>query len=610
MEKISAQKPREHYQKRYDRYGKLAKKLARNADRISNLRLFVFIGGCGLGIVLHRTLFLSLGALLLAALSFVYLVIRHNRVLGTKGYVLALFSINENSLKRLEGKWTSFPDAGEDNKDDNHAYATDLDIFGRGSLFQWLNSTQTIFGRKRLKEVLTQQSDYPEGIRQRQDAILELSGKCTWRQRFIAEGMISTNKLTDAEPLLNWSAEIHEFYCKPTAKVVFRIMPLVTTLLIIFYYTTSLVHFYWPLLALLVQALILFSFSKERSRALNAVFKYEGSIKVYYRMLCLLEKKRFSTDLLRKLQSQLRCKDNIPAYVQVEKLAKIADFIASRGNAIFLIINIITLWDFQCMIALEGWKKRSGQLLPKWLHTIGEMEALISLAVIAHDHPKWVIPKIVQGPPSLMAEALGHPLLSTERVTNDLNLQSSSGILLITGSNMSGKSTLLRTAGLNLVLAYAGAPVCAEQFSCSLLRIYTCMRVSDNLEKSISSFYAELLRIKMIVEASKDTRPLLFLLDEIFKGTNSQDRHTGAKILIKQLSQKGAVGLVSTHDLELGELEKESGGKVKNFHFREYYQNDQIYFDYKLRSGIATTQNALYLIKLVGIEDDGEETSW
>ncbi len=610
MDQNSDQKPREYYQKRYDRYGKLAKKLAKSADRISNMRLFVFVVGCILGIAFYRMLYLSLGALILAALGFAYLVIRHNRVLRIKGYVLALYTINENSLKRLDGKWTSFPDVGEDFKDENHAYAIDLDIFGRGSLFQWLNSTQTIFGRRRLKEVLTQLPDHPEEIKQRQDAILDLSGKLTWRQRFIAEGMINTSKLTDVEPLLNWADEINEFYCRPIVKVVFRIMPIVTTLLIIFYYISSLVPFYWPLLALVVQALILFSFSKERSRALNAVFKYEGSIKVYYRMLRLLENRRFSTDLLNKFQSQLRNKDNMPAFIQVEKLAKIADSIASRGNAIFLIINIITLWDFQCMIALEGWKKRSGPLLHRWLQAIGEVEALISLAVIAHDHPKWALPKIVQGPPFVMVNALGHPLLNTGRVTNDLKLHSSAGILLITGSNMSGKSTLLRTAGLNLVLAYAGAPVCAEQFSCSLLRIYTCMRVSDNLEKSISSFYAELLRIKMIVEASKDTRPLFFLLDEIFKGTNSQDRHTGAKILIKQLSQKGAVGLVSTHDLELGELEKESGGKVKNYHFREYYQNDQICFDYRLRSGIATTQNALYLIKLVGIEDDGEETSW
>ncbi|HWJ02256.1 MAG TPA: DNA mismatch repair protein, partial [Verrucomicrobiae bacterium] len=174
--------------------------------------------------------------------------------------------------------------------------------------------------------------------------------------------------------------------------------------------------------------------------------------------------------------------------------------------------------------------------------------------------------------------------------------------ILITGSNMSGKSTLLRTAGLNLVLAYTGAPVCAENFRCSVMRVYTCMRVTDNIEQSISSFYAELLRIKTIVQAARERGQVFFLLDEIFKGTNSQDRHTGAKILIKQLSKQGAMGMVSTHDLELSELEKESKGQIRNYHFREYYENDQIRFDYLLRSGPSTTRNALYLIKLAGIE--------
>ena len=202
----------------------------------------------------------------------------------------------------------------------------------------------------------------------------------------------------------------------------------------------------------------------------------------------------------------------------------------------------------------------------------------------------------------MSAVDLGHPLLSEKRVYNDVSIKDPSNILLITGSNMSGKSTFLRTIGINLILSYTGAPVCAKAFSASIMEIYTCMRISDNLEESISSFYAELIRIKMIVSASKEGKQIFFLLDEIFKGTNSLDRHTGAKILIKQLQSCGAVGLVSTHDLELGELEKESAEKVKNYHFREYYKNDEIHFDYKLRPGVSTTRNALYLIKMAGLD--------
>jgi DNA mismatch repair ATPase MutS len=231
--------------------------------------------------------------------------------------------------------------------------------------------------------------------------------------------------------------------------------------------------------------------------------------------------------------------------------------------------------------------------------TAAELEGLASLAIIHFDHPEWAMPEIVPDNAGIVAVNMGHPLL-VNSICNDISIDKHAGILLITGSNMSGKSTLLRTVGINLVLAYAGAPVCARQFRCSLLRIYTCMRVSDNLGKNISSFYAELLRIKQIVSASQTEGKIFFLLDEIFKGTNSQDRHTGAKVLIRQLSKVGAMGMVSTHDQELGDHESELG--IRNYHFREYYKNDEIYFDYKLRSGISTTRNAMYLIKMAGID--------
>ena len=237
------------------------------------------------------------------------------------------------------------------------------------------------------------------------------------------------------------------------------------------------------------------------------------------------------------------------------------------------------------------------------MDTIAELEALSSLAIIHRDYPAWRFPEINAESFGIVAVKMGHPLLGTS-VCNDLAMEKGSGILLITGSNMSGKSTLLRTVGINLVLAYAGAPVFAERFNCSLLRIYTCMRVSDNLGENIYSFYAELLLIKQIVSASNSEGKIFFLLDEIFKGTNSQDRHAGAKALIRQLSKVGAMGLVSTHDLELGDMERESDRRIRNYHFREYYKNDEIHFDYKLRSGISTTRNAMYLIKMAGIDVD------
>jgi DNA mismatch repair ATPase MutS len=252
---------------------------------------------------------------------------------------------------------------------------------------------------------------------------------------------------------------------------------------------------------------------------------------------------------------------------------------------------------------MEKWKKKYGSSLKEWLNTIGELEALNSLSVIAYDNDTWTMPEVKENMEVLKAKSMGHPLLGDNGVRNDVTMERPTSIILITGSNMSGKSTLLRTIGINIVLSYLGAPVCAEQFSCSIMNIYTCMRIGDNLEKSISSFYAEILRIKMIVQAAKEGEKVFFLLDEIFKGTNSIDRHTGAKVLIKQLGECNSAGLVSTHDLELGEMEKEYN-KIKNYHFQEHYVDGELKFDYKLKRGISTTRNALYIIKMAGIDVD------
>lgn len=598
----------ERYERRRLRYQRLHQELSRRTAVIGNLRLTVFILGLALTIALYRTPYLSTGAFVIAAALFILLLIQHNRVRASRNYAQALQTVNENSLKRLKGEWTSFADTGEDFKDDNHPYAGDLDVFGQSSLFQWINTAHTYLGREKLSQAISQLPADAAQVEARQEAVAELAGDLSWCQRFKAEGMVNAPKPVDPGAFFRWAEARNDFYRRPATLFLVRLIPAITVLSVILYYATSLVPAYLPILLVVAQALALFFFGKPRSQVLSSVSHYEGNLRVYHKLLERLEKRRFQSPLLQDYQKKLRSRDNRPAFVQMQKLSKLVDAISNRENAFFLIINILLLWDFQCMIALEQWKRESGRLLAPWLHTIGELEALVSLAGIAQNQPHWVIPKVEEGEPKLSAQGMGHPLLGQGRVLNDLNIHRPAGILLITGSNMSGKSTLLRTAGINLVLAYAGAPVCAAGFDCSIMRIYTCMRVSDNLEKSISSFYAELLRIKLIVEATQAKGwPLFFLLDEIFKGTNSQDRHMGARILIRQLSQRAAMGMVSTHDLELGDLEQESKGKIKNYHFREYYENNQIHFDYKLRRGISTTRNAMYLIRMIGIaaEDEG-----
>ena len=320
-------------------------------------------------------------------------------------------------------------------------------------------------------------------------------------------------------------------------------------------------------------------------------------------MLKLIEKTKFRCCMLQDTQKNLYMNHSSPSK-QLDKLSRICSNISNRNNMFYFVFDVLTLWDYQCEIALEKWKQECGKNLLQWFEGIAAFEAFSSLANLMHDNPDWVMPDIIDSNTLLVkAVQAGHPLITKGRISNDFELGNDRKVILVTGSNMSGKSTFLRTIGLNLVLAYSGAPVCAHSFSCSVMNVCTCMRISDNLEKNISSFYAELLRIKMIVEAVKTKGRIFFLLDEIFKGTNSYDRHHAAKVLISKAGRK------ETHrhwypplDLELEILEKETNGQIANYHFQERYDNGQIKFVYKLRPGVSKTRNAIYLIEALGIE--------
>jgi DNA mismatch repair ATPase MutS len=525
----------------------------------------------------------------------------HRKIISYQKYVIVLRDINEHSLWRLDGRWTTFLDTGNEFRDDSHPYTSDLDIFGQGSLFQWINITQTYLGRKKLWQLLTVPPDPIPVIRERQAAIMELAKSLKWRQRFLAYGIAAKDKMCDPDFLIKWVHDRNPFFSKKVVILILGALPILTIGSIIVHYSAHSIPLYIPIFMLLFQYGLLKLGSKKRKLILAKAGEYEKNLQLYASLLRQILKKDYQSSYLQRLKHKLFSSDKQSASRQLIKLAKIIELIDSRYNAFYLFLNIITLCDYQCLIALECWKRSAGDSLKDWLETIAEFEALASLATIQYDHPEWATPEFISGTPLVTAEGLGHPLLTeTLRVTNPLQIGNQIKVLLVTGSNMSGKSTYLRTAGINLVLAYTGAPVCAKSFCCTPLDIYTCMRISDNLEKNISSFYAEILRIKAIVEATAGSRPIFFLLDEIFKGTNSLDRHTGAKILIKKLIQNDAIGLVSTHDLELGELAEEQSS-VKNYHFQEHFKDNQLNFDYQLRPGLSKTRNALYLMKAAGI---------
>lgn len=610
MDSLNINNPDEQYKKRIEAYKVKIEKLSKKINAISIGRGVFFFGGIALSIFLYtkRQFIVIPFVVLIDLFIFIVLVAKHEKLKEQKSYTGIMFEINNNSLKRLNGKWKDFVDKGEEFRDGNHRYSEDMDIFGRGSLFQLINTSSTYIGRKKLAEILTEPLRSVSSINKNQKAIEILSQKVDWRQKFQAEGILAggenskAGELHNPEELCNWAKEKNEYYRRPVVILTARILPVITVCLLFLAIALPNIPYYPFFILFSCQIFILLLRSKDMAKVFTLTDRYKDIIKAYEKMLKLVEDEDFSSDYLEELKKNLVDSKNQKAYRQIRGLVKVVDMIAMRYSELYLVFNIITLWDYQCQIELERWKKRTGVNLEKWFAAIGEFESLSSLSLLRFDHPDWVMPKVYDCIHDYEARNIGHPLLSDERVVNSFNVHVPCGVLLITGSNMSGKSTLLRTAGINLVLAYTGAPVCAREFKCSIMDIYTSMRISDNLEKNISSFYAELLRIKMIMDAAKGGKRIFFLLDEIFKGTNSRDRHTGAKILIKNLIKEGASGFVSTHDLELGELEEEDNVEVQNFHFKEYYKNGQIYFDYKLNKGVSTTRNAIYLMKMAGID--------
>lgn len=610
MDFLEIDLPDNQYKKRRDIYKTRIEALSRKVNIISVSRGITFLGGIAISIFLYtKKQYTPIPIVLLAVVfAFIFLVVQHEKLKEQKKYTEMLFEINNNSLKRLNGQWKDFEDKGEEFRNENHRYSEDLDIFGRGSLFQLLNTSNTYIGRNKLVRLFIEPQMNANEINRNQNAIKALAEKIDWRQKLQAEGMLARkevskeNGLHNPKELFVWANEKNEYFRKPIIILAARIMPVVTISLLLLAIALPEVPYYPFFLMLCGQILLLMLRSKDTAKVFNLTDKYKDIIKSYEKMLKLIENEKFGSSYLEELKGNLMDNKNKKACQQIGGLVRVVDMIAMRYSELYLIFNIITLWDYQCQISLEAWKKNTGINLEKWLTIVGEFEALSSLSLLNIDHPDWAIPKVFDDICDYEAVDIGHPLLSDERVVNSFNVHMPRGVLLITGSNMSGKSTLLRTAGINLILSYTGAPVCAKELRCSIMDIYTSMRVSDNLEKNTSSFYAELLRIKMIIEAAKEGKRIFFLLDEIFKGTNSRDRHTGARILIKNLIKEGASGFVSTHDLELGDLEEEDKGGVENFHFKEYYKDGQIYFDYKLRKGISTTRNAIYLMKMAGID--------
>lgn len=588
------------YEGEISKYEEKIKNINGVITKISTLRLIIAIMAVLLAYYFYKgeSIAYLISSIVISVGIFIVVAYYHNKRIQEKREYEIYININRNGINRIKGTFKEREDKGEEFLSDEHPFASDLDIFGRNSLFQMINSTKTKFGRAKLSQMLNLNAiTSREEILKKQEAINELGKKVEWRQRLEVKSTIKKSGTKDINELLEWANR------KSEIKPLFKIVPylfIAITMISIVLVVLKVLPISYVILVFMINYLVVKILTKDLVQIIKLFDKHKKDIEAYTNLLILIENENFDSVLLKELKNKMNSSGK-SCVEEMKALKKLVDWLGdSSSNAYYLLLNVTVLSDTFILRNLEEWRRLNGHKLEAWLNVMGEFEALSSISNLSFDFDEWSYPTIsnldvVEG------INIGHPMLGERAVVNSFTLNHDSKVALITGSNMSGKSTFLRTIGLNLLLSYIGAPTCSNGFTCGVFSIYTCMRTKDNLEESISSFYAEILRIKILIEAAKNGEKVFFLLDEIFKGTNSKDRHEGAQVLINQLVNNNAMGLVSTHDLELCDLEKTKKW-IKNYNFQEYYEKNNIKFDYKLREGRSKTQNAVHLMKLAGIE--------
>jgi len=582
------------YQKRKNDFSITLASIKKKINVISNLRIIVALVFL---VVLyfafsHTILFLAAVPLLIV---FTVLVLRHGKLYDQKIHLENLVKICQMEERALNGDISSYP-SGSEFIDPHHPYSHDLDIFGEGSLFQAINRSNTFHGKKYMAQRLSYPLSSSSEIYDQHHAIQELSGKTDFRQHFQGAGMEIEEQPTDREELLRWVKQPAFIYSSPFFKIALPVLPVLTIGLVIASFFIITVKPIAILLAL-SQWAILGVYLKKVNAFHESISKKKYILEKYSRLLFYFRKENFSSTLLKTAASGAHNAD-----IKVKKLASLVTSLNARLNAMTnLVVNSLFLYDLQYVYRLEKWKHENAANLNKWLDIISETEVLGSLGTFAFNHPYFTYPQITTEL-SVKAIGLGHPLLpENECVTNDLPMGKDQSILIITGANMAGKSTFLRTTGVNLVLALTGSPVYAKDFHCPVINIRSGMRTADSLKDHQSYFYAELDRLKTIMDELRSDTPLFILLDEILKGTNSTDKQSGSIALVKQLVPHPCLAMIATHDLALGQLEKEFPDKIRNYCFEANIEDEQLSFDYKLKPGLAQKMNATFLMKKMGI---------
>ncbi len=504
----------------------------------------------------------------------------------------------QRGLDRISNTWQQAGEQGQRFADPHHPYAIDLDLFGRGSMFHLLCTARTRGGEDRLAAWLLHPANAAT-VAARQGAVRELMPLLDWREELAVLGE-DLRVALNSEALSAWASRPPQPFraWQRAAALVLAILGFSAICWFLATNLTGLEARIGFLAAVLLEALFAVPLRVRVLTILGAIDEPAAGLELLAELLASVERQSFESEELRQIRARILC-DGKPASQRIAGLKKLKDILDSRDNVFVRTFGPILLWTTQTAMALEAWRAENGAFIPGWLDALSELEALSSLANYAFENPLDPFPEFVDGPPQFIAKGLAHPLLPRERaVSNSVKLGAPAALYVVSGSNMSGKSTLLRSIGLNAVLALCGAPVRAVSLTLTPLSLGASIRTADSLEEGHSRFMAEILRLKQVLELPS---PALFLLDELLGGTNSRDRAVGSEGLIRALLERGAIGLVTTHDLSLSRVADELSPAARNVHFADHLEHGRLVFDYKMHDGVVTGSNALELMRAVGL---------
>ena len=591
--------PRIEYESRLASHVQTIQRREHQHVLVGNLKLTVVVAFLVLAWLCYLRHALAARWLIAPVVAYAALAVVHEYAIRARTRAEAAAAFYRGGLARMEDRWSGLGATGERFRDPRHVYAEDLDLFGDGCLFQLLSTARLPMGESRLAEWLLNPSPAPTVI-ERQELVSELREKLDLREDVAVTGEDLRVRL-NPESLTNWCEArpvLGLRFLRPVA-ILFALLAAATFTCLLF---TGLI---WPFLAvLMLEAIVYARFRRGATTVLSGVSCNAEGVVLFAKIVERLESESFGSARLKQLVAELT--EGIePASCVIRKFARIVNWIDSRESPLVRMIELPALYSIQVAAAAEGWRKRHGHRLRRWIDAVAEFEALLSLSAYAFEHPFDPFPVLARNGSAARfeGEQLGHPLLPRSQcVRNNVRLDQQTRVLLVSGSNMSGKSTLLRTVGINAVLAMAGAPIRGTSLCLTPLSLGTRLRSMDSLQEGRSTFFTELLRIRQVFDLVSRQNPILFLLDELLDGTNSHDRRIGAENLVRAFLESGAIGIVTTHDLALAEMTQSLGATVHNVHFEDHVEDGKMRFDYRLRDGIVAKSNALELMRLVGLK--------